>query len=55
MMKKFRVWFTFSTFGGYDEDYLDVTALDENQAYHNVMNANQDIHDFDVQSVEPLD
>lgn len=51
-MNKFRVWFTV---GWSEEDYLDVEAKSADEAYDNVMNANNDLHGFDVQSVESLD
>lgn len=51
-MNEYRVWFTYHTYVGFNEDYLDVRAKSADQAYENVMNANPDI---DVQSVEALD
>ena len=51
-MNKYRVWFTV---GWSEEDYLDVEAKSADEAYENVMNANIDLHGFDVQSVEILD
>lgn len=54
-MKKFKVWFTYEIpYIGSNEDYLIVEASSAEQAYENVMNANSDMHGFDVQSVEAL-
>lgn len=51
-MNEYRVWFTYHTYAGFNEDYLDVFAKSADQAYENVEKANPDI---DVQSVEILD
>lgn len=55
-MNEYRVWFTIYTrHYGYDEDFLDVEAVDADQAYENVRDANSDVHGFNIESVEPLD
>lgn len=51
-MKKYRVWFTI---GWSEEDYLEVEAENAERAWKNVIKANRDWNDFEVQSVEPLD
>lgn len=51
-MKNFRVWFTI---GWSEEDYLDVRAENAEQAWKNVIKANCDWNNFEVQSVESLD
>lgn len=54
-LRLFRVWFTYDTWGGYDEDYLDVRAMTAEHAWRRVMKANKDLKNFEVQSIEPLD
>lgn len=51
-MQNFRVWFTI---GWSKEDYLDVMAINAEQAWKNVTKANRDWNNFEVQSVESLD
>lgn len=51
-MKKFRVWFTI---GWSEEDYLEVEAINAEQAWKNVTKANSDWNKFEIQSIEPLD
>lgn len=54
-MKKFKVWFTYTVpYVGYSEDYLIVEAFNADEAYMNVVNANKDDDNFEVQSVEEI-